>query len=73
MWAYDGMWIRANYMEEFEVSGVVESSRVKYGGGVQHTVVLDKPLKMRWRTEPATRLLVDHETVLQVADRNPSI
>lgn len=72
MWSLDGMWIEAKYMGQYPVSGVVESSRVKYGGGVQHTIVLDKPLEMRWRSEPATRLLVDHETVIRVADRYPS-
>jgi hypothetical protein len=46
------------------VTGVVESSRVKYGGRVQHTVLLDAPVQLPWRNEPATHLLVDDNEVL---------
>jgi hypothetical protein len=31
-------------MGEFAISGLVESSRVAYGGEVKHTVVLDAPI-----------------------------
>ena len=66
MWNYEGKWIKVTYLNEFTVSGFVESSRVSYGGGVLHTIVLDKPLNMRWRNEAATRLIVKHENILQV-------
>jgi hypothetical protein len=37
-----------------------------YGGGVQHTVTLDKPLQLRWRSEPTDRVLLEHQHVVQV-------
>jgi hypothetical protein len=30
----------------FPYTGTVESSRVKYGGEVQHTVIVDEPFKV---------------------------
>lgn len=66
-WNYEGLKVTGMYMGEFPVTGRVESSRVKYGGGVQHTVVLDEPIKLRWRSEPTDRLLLDHENVVRVA------
>lgn len=66
MWNLEGLSIEAKYLDEFLVSGKVESSRVAYGGNVKHTVVLNEPLSMRWRSEPAERLIVDHETVSRV-------
>lgn len=66
MWNLEGLCIEAKYLDEFLVSGKVESSRVAYGGKVKHTVVLNEPLVMRWRSEPAERLIVDHETVSRV-------
>lgn len=66
MWNLEGLSIEAKYLDEFLVSGKVESSRVAYGGKVKHTVVLNEPLVMRWRSEPAERLIVDHETVSRV-------
>lgn len=66
MWNLEGLSIEAKYLDEFLVSGKVESSRVAYGGKVKHTVVLNEPLAMRWRSEPAERLIVDHEMVMRV-------
>jgi hypothetical protein len=57
-WIKDGEKIQARYFGKL-VSGTVESSRVKYGGRLQYTVVLDQPVKFRWRSEPSTRVLVD--------------
>ena len=66
MWNLEGLTVRGLYMGEYPVSGRVELSRVKYGGEVQHTVVLDKAIKFPWRTEPAERLLVEHKYIEQV-------
>lgn len=66
MWNLEGLCIEAKYLDEFLVSGKVESSRIAYGGKVKHTVVLNEPLAMRWRSEPAERLIVDHEMVMRV-------
>ena len=65
-WDLEGLRIEAKYMGDFPVSGKVVSSRVKYGGEVQHTVELDTPIKFRWRTEPANRLLVEHKFITRV-------
>lgn len=45
------------------VWGVVRESRVKYGGELQYTVDLDRPLNTRWRSEPARQILVSHDDI----------
>jgi len=67
MWNLEGMTVTGNYYD-IPVSGKVEMSRVAYGGGVKHTVVLDKPIQMRWRTEPTTRVIMNHAEILTVKD-----
>lgn len=62
-WILDGQTITANYMGN-TVRGVVESSRVKYGGKVQYTVNLDEPVYLPWRSEPKTRVLVDNDELI---------
>lgn len=44
MWNYEGMTVTGKYLGEFPVSGVVELSRVAYGGRVKHTIVLTEPI-----------------------------
>ena len=63
-WIKDGNTIVANYLGE-QVRGVVESSRVKYGGKVQYTVALDKPVQFRWRSEPSIRVLIDQDEIVE--------
>ena len=63
-WNLEGLRVTGMYMGEYPVSGLVELSRVKYGGGVQHTVVLDKPLELYSRVR--YRVLLDHENVVRV-------
>lgn len=67
-WNLEGMVIWARYMGEFDVCGRVESSRVKYGGEVQHTIVLAEPLTVYGRV--ADRLLVEHKYITRVSDGN---
>jgi len=43
-WDKTGETVTSNYLGEFQVVGVVQSSRVKYGGKVQHTVTLGSPI-----------------------------
>jgi hypothetical protein len=62
-WIKDGEHIQARYLGQ-TVSGIVESSRVKYGGTVQYTVILDQPVQLRWRSEPSTRVLVDENELV---------
>ena len=66
MWNLEGMNVQGLYLGSFKVSGRVELSRVKYGGGVQHTVVLDEPFFIYGAYRD--RVLLDHENVLKVAD-----
>ena len=66
MWNLEGMNVQGLYLGSFKVSGRVELSRVKYGGGVQHTVVLDQPIEVY--SQVRDRVLLDQENVLKVAD-----
>jgi hypothetical protein len=52
------------YLQAYAVSGLVTESRVKYGGTVQHTVKLDKPMEVFGRT--AEVLLLDEEDLFKV-------
>ena len=62
-WNKEGQQITAMYQGQ-QVTGTVESSRVKYGGKVEHLLILDKPIQLRWRAEPTDRLLIDEDKVL---------
>ena len=42
-WDLSGKKVRGTYMNEVDIQGVVESSRIKYGGDVIHYVKLDEP------------------------------
>lgn len=65
MWNFEGMTVSGNYYG-IPVSGKVEMSRVAYGGGVKHTVVLDTPIQLKWRTEKTTRVILNHSEITQV-------
>jgi hypothetical protein len=65
-WNLEGKRINGLYMGLFPYSGLVESSRVKYGGAVQHTVVVDEPFKVYGAIRE--RLLVDTNEVNRVLD-----
>jgi len=57
-WVLDGQKVKAVYLGVL-VKGVVQSSRVKYGGKVQYEVLLDEPLQFPWRTDLTESVLVD--------------
>lgn len=61
-WCKDGSTIRADYFGD-RVVGVVTDSRVKLGGNVQYTVRLDQPVRLRWRDELVSTLLIDQDQV----------
>jgi hypothetical protein len=63
-WDLEGLKVTGMYMGEFPVTGIVVLSRVKYGGGVQHTVVLDEPIQVY--SAMRERVLLDHENVVRV-------
>jgi hypothetical protein len=58
-WDKEGQYVQWKYLGEIPVSGTISHSRVKYGGGVQHTVILDRPTEVRGRI--ADSLLLDDE------------
>lgn len=64
-WNLEGLRVWGTYMDEFPVSGKVVLSRVKFGGGVQHTLVLDQPIQVY--SETRERVLLDHKNVVRVA------
>ena len=65
-WDLTGERINGLYMGLFPYTGTVESSRVKYGGGVQHTVVVDEPFKVYG--EVRERILVSVTEVNRILD-----
>lgn len=67
-WNLEGLHVTGMYMGDFPVAGRVELSRVKYGGGVQHTVVLDQPVQVY--ANDRDRVLLDHEHVVRI-QQNP--
>lgn len=46
MWDLTGKQVICNYVDTFEVSGVVRESRIGYGGVVHHYVNLDVPVEV---------------------------
>lgn len=69
LWNLEGLHVTGMYMGDFPCSGQVVLSRVKYGGGIQHTVVLDQPLQVHSHTRD--RVLLDHENVVKI-QQNPN-
>ncbi len=57
MWNKEGQQVAGMYLNAYAVSGTVTESRVRYGGTVQHTVQLDKPVQVFGRN--AEVLLLD--------------
>jgi hypothetical protein len=45
-WNLEGKRVNGLYLGLFPYVGTVKSSRVKYGGKVEHTVVIDEPIKV---------------------------
>lgn len=66
MWDYTGMHVEGRYLGDFPISGRVELSRVRYGGGVSHHVVLDSPI-MVFGAE-RDRVIINHSEVTSVRD-----
>lgn len=64
-WNLEGMRVKGLYLDDIEVTGRVEQSRVKYGGSVQHTVVLDQTVNVYGQARD--RVLVEHKDVLHIS------
>ena len=54
-WHLEGKRVKVSYLGEYEATGVVESSRVCYGGTVKHYVRLDTPVKVIFDSEDPYR------------------
>ena len=63
-WNLEGLKVDAKYMNEFPVSGKVDLSRVKYGGGVARHLVLDTAIEVYGQIRD--RVIVNHEEVQRV-------
>jgi hypothetical protein len=63
-WNLEGLTVKGMYMGDYPVSGKVELSRVKYGGGVCHHVVLNTPIEIFSKIRD--RVILDHENVVRV-------
>ena len=63
-WIRDGETVNCTYFG-IPVTGIIVESRVKYGGKVQYTVVLDSPVILPWRTDPMTRVLICQDEFLK--------
>ena len=44
-----GQWVIAKYLDQAWVTGIVQETRVKYGGKVQHQIVSDSPTRSEER------------------------
>ena len=62
-WNKDGSTIRANYLGEYSLTGVVQESRVSYGGKVLYTVKCDEPLVLPFSGESREVVIVNEDQV----------
>jgi hypothetical protein len=63
-WNLEGHKVAGKYLDQFSFIGVVVESRVKYGGKVCNTIVLDTPIVVFG--EFRTRVLMDSDQISQV-------
>lgn len=63
-WNMEGMRVSGIYLDEFSVMGMVELSRVTYGGKVQHHVALLAPIEVYGAVRD--RVILNHDKILQV-------
>ena len=63
MWNLEGMTVTGNYLD-IPVKGIVELSRVAYGGRVKHTLVLEAPINVFQAIRD--RVILDHSEILTV-------
>jgi hypothetical protein len=62
-WNKDGSTIKANYLGEYQFTGVVRESRVSYGGKVLYTVVADAPIVLPFCREARDVVIVSEDQV----------
>ena len=65
-WIKDGLHVNARYLGTQKVTGLVVESRVRYGGKVCYTLVLDSEVLLPWRTEPTNIVIVDEQEIDEI-------
>jgi len=68
-WDLEGLRIKGRYMDSVNVSGLVKSSRVAYGGEVHHSVTIDKGFSLfngAVSRESGETVIIEHKHVQQV-------
>jgi len=65
-WNLEGKRVSGKYLNEYFFTGIVEESRVKYGGKVCNTIVLDTPIMVFG--EMRTKVLQDSDQIGQVLE-----
>lgn len=65
-WDLTGKRINGVYMGLFPYKGTVMSSRVKYGGDIQHSVALDEPVRIYGQDRDV--LLVNNKEINRILD-----
>lgn len=61
-----GQWVIAKYLDQAWVTGVVQETRVKYGGKVQHSICSDSPTYIGEELRlVGTIFLVEEDNVLE--------
>ena len=63
-WNLEGQRVFGRYLNEYFFTGTVVESRVKYGGKVCNTIVLDTPIAVFG--EMRTKVLVESDQIGQV-------
>lgn len=63
-WNLEGLTVTGLYMGTFPVTGRVETSRVKYGGGISHHIVLESPITVYGAVRD--RVILEHGFVSSV-------
>jgi hypothetical protein len=66
-WNLEGKRVNGLYMGMFPYTGLVTESRVKYGGQVQHTVVVDEPFRVHG--DLRERVLVSITEINRILDQ----
>jgi hypothetical protein len=63
-WNLEGLRVVGLYLNKFPVTGMVEWSRVTYGGEVKHHIALDAPIEVYGVVRD--RVILNHDIFLQV-------
>ena len=63
-WNKDGSMVKAKYLSQYECVGVVEESRVSYGGRVLYTINLNEPLSLPFTSELRETVIVGENQIV---------